>query len=64
MTCKCDCCFVRQLSSEWEATRIEALHWMSTLLAIYYSEVIDIHRVPVIPFMHISMNLSVYIFLC
>ncbi|KAM7271617.1 hypothetical protein ACFE04_030831 [Oxalis oulophora] len=30
----------RQLSSEWEATRIEALHWMSTLLDRYRPEVL------------------------
>ncbi|XP_016441220.1 protein VAC14 homolog [Nicotiana tabacum] len=30
----------RQLSSEWEATRIEALHWMSTLLNRHRSEVL------------------------
>ncbi|QCD89573.1 protein VAC14 homolog isoform X2 [Vigna unguiculata] len=30
----------RQLSSEWEATRIEALHWMSTLLSRHRSEVL------------------------
>ncbi|XP_020220630.1 protein VAC14 homolog isoform X2 [Cajanus cajan] len=31
----------RQLSSEWEATRIEALHWMSTLLNKYRTEVLQ-----------------------
>ncbi|XP_020233089.1 protein VAC14 homolog isoform X3 [Cajanus cajan] len=30
----------RQLSSEWEATRIEALHWISTLLYRHRSEVL------------------------
>ncbi|XP_019266475.1 PREDICTED: protein VAC14 homolog isoform X1 [Nicotiana attenuata] len=30
----------RQLSSEWEATRIEALHWMWTLLNRHRSEVL------------------------
>ncbi|XP_022725366.1 protein VAC14 homolog isoform X3 [Durio zibethinus] len=30
----------RQLDSEWEATRIEALHWISTLLNRYHSEVL------------------------
>ncbi|XP_059291696.1 protein VAC14 homolog isoform X1 [Lycium ferocissimum] len=30
----------RQLSSEWEATRIEALHWVSTLLNRHRSEVL------------------------
>ncbi|KAH1260672.1 Protein VAC14 [Glycine max] len=30
----------RQLSSEWEATRIEALHWISTLLSRHRSEVL------------------------
>ncbi|KMZ66241.1 VAC14-like protein [Zostera marina] len=30
----------RLLSSEWEATRIEVLHWMSTLFNRYYDEVI------------------------
>ncbi|KAJ8555081.1 hypothetical protein K7X08_000016 [Anisodus acutangulus] len=30
----------RKLSSEWEATRIEALHWMSTLLNRHRSEVL------------------------
>ncbi|XP_075082941.1 protein VAC14 homolog isoform X2 [Nicotiana tabacum] len=30
----------RQLSSEWEATRIEALHWMWTLLNKHRSEVL------------------------
>ncbi|PHT68556.1 Protein VAC14 -like protein [Capsicum annuum] len=30
----------RQMSSEWEATRIEALHWMSTLLNRHRSEVL------------------------
>ncbi|KAM7254804.1 hypothetical protein ACFE04_020045 [Oxalis oulophora] len=30
----------RQLSSEWEATRIEALHWISTLLNQHRTEVI------------------------
>uniref|UniRef100_A0A1D1ZJJ1 Protein VAC14 n=1 Tax=Anthurium amnicola TaxID=1678845 RepID=A0A1D1ZJJ1_9ARAE len=29
-----------QLSNEWEATRIEALHWMATLLARHRAEVI------------------------
>ncbi|XVF43564.1 hypothetical protein PTKIN_Ptkin02bG0049900 [Pterospermum kingtungense] len=37
----------RQLDSEWEATRIEALHWISTLLNRHRSEVVllvlDIH---------------------
>ncbi|KAF5450330.1 hypothetical protein F2P56_030690 [Juglans regia] len=31
----------RQLSSEWEATRIEALHWISTLLERYRKEVLS-----------------------
>ncbi|KAK6931636.1 Vacuolar protein 14, C-terminal Fig4-binding domain [Dillenia turbinata] len=31
----------RQLSSEWEATRIEALHWISTLLNRHRSEVLS-----------------------
>ncbi|XP_077236032.1 protein VAC14 homolog isoform X2 [Tasmannia lanceolata] len=31
----------RQLSSEWEATRIEALHWIATLLARHRTEVIS-----------------------
>ncbi|KAH0671226.1 hypothetical protein KY285_025827 [Solanum tuberosum] len=31
---------MRQMSSEWEATRIEALHWMSTLLNRHRSEVL------------------------
>ncbi|CAK8579634.1 unnamed protein product [Lathyrus sativus] len=31
----------RQLSSEWEATRIEALHWISTLLNNYRPEVLQ-----------------------
>ncbi|XP_027340164.1 protein VAC14 homolog isoform X4 [Abrus precatorius] len=31
----------RQLSNEWEATRIEALHWISTLLNKYRSEVLQ-----------------------
>ncbi|KHG01887.1 Protein VAC14 [Gossypium arboreum] len=30
----------RQLDSEWEATRIEALHWISTLLNRYRAEVL------------------------
>ncbi|KAK8923988.1 hypothetical protein KSP39_PZI019579 [Platanthera zijinensis] len=30
----------RQITSEWEATRLEALHWMATLLARHRSEVI------------------------
>ncbi|KAG0455502.1 hypothetical protein HPP92_024794 [Vanilla planifolia] len=30
----------RQLTSEWEATRLEALHWIATLLARHRSEVI------------------------
>ncbi|XP_027360061.1 protein VAC14 homolog isoform X3 [Abrus precatorius] len=30
----------RQLSSEWEATRIEALHWISTLLYRHRNEVL------------------------
>ncbi|PKA55629.1 Protein VAC14 like [Apostasia shenzhenica] len=30
----------RQLTSEWEATRLEALHWISTLLVRHRSEVI------------------------
>ncbi|KAK7348916.1 hypothetical protein VNO80_23689 [Phaseolus coccineus] len=30
----------RQLSNEWEATRIEALHWISTLLSRHRSEVL------------------------
>lgn len=37
-----DCCFywlIRQLSSEHEATRIEALHWISTLLNRHRTEV-------------------------
>ncbi|KAB1999600.1 hypothetical protein ES319_D12G173200v1 [Gossypium barbadense] len=37
----------RQLDSEWEATRIEALHWISTLLNRHRAEVVllvlDIH---------------------
>lgn len=33
--------FGRLLSSEWEATRIEVLHWMSTLFNRYYDEVIN-----------------------
>ncbi|KHG02155.1 Protein VAC14 [Gossypium arboreum] len=37
----------RQLDSEWEATRIEALHWISTLLDRHRAEVVllvlDIH---------------------
>ncbi|KAE9607520.1 putative vacuole morphology and inheritance protein [Lupinus albus] len=31
----------RQISSEWEATRIEALHWISTLLIRYRTEVLQ-----------------------
>ncbi|BAT72722.1 protein VAC14 homolog [Vigna umbellata] len=31
----------RQLSSEWEGTRIEALHWMLTLLNKYRNEVLQ-----------------------
>ncbi|XP_019432672.1 PREDICTED: protein VAC14 homolog isoform X2 [Lupinus angustifolius] len=31
----------RQISSEWEATRIEALHWISTLLDRYRTEVLQ-----------------------
>ncbi|ERM95858.1 protein VAC14 homolog isoform X1 [Amborella trichopoda] len=31
----------RQLSSEWEATRIEALHWISTLLSRHRLEVLS-----------------------
>ncbi|KAG5532066.1 hypothetical protein RHGRI_026619 [Rhododendron griersonianum] len=31
---------IRQLSSEWEATRIEALHWISTLLNRHRAEVL------------------------
>ncbi|XP_057963324.1 protein VAC14 homolog isoform X1 [Malania oleifera] len=31
----------RQLSSSWEATRIEALHWISTLLSRHRSEVLS-----------------------
>ncbi|KAG2708318.1 hypothetical protein I3760_05G186100 [Carya illinoinensis] len=31
----------RQLSSEWEATRIEALHWISTLLERHRMEVLS-----------------------
>ncbi|XP_062171505.1 protein VAC14 homolog [Alnus glutinosa] len=31
----------RQLSSEWEATRIEALHWISTLLNRHRTEVLS-----------------------
>uniref|UniRef100_A0A6M2F421 Vacuolar protein 14 C-terminal Fig4-binding domain-containing protein n=1 Tax=Populus davidiana TaxID=266767 RepID=A0A6M2F421_9ROSI len=34
----------RQLSSEWEATRIEALHWISTLL--------NAHRIEVLSFLN------------
>ena len=38
-----NCCFffpaIRQLSSEWESTRIEALHWISTLLNNHRPEV-------------------------
>jgi len=30
----------RQLTSEWEATRIEALHWIATLLSRHRAEVI------------------------
>ncbi|XP_020089671.1 protein VAC14 homolog isoform X1 [Ananas comosus] len=30
----------RELTSEWEATRIESLHWISTLLARYRAEVL------------------------
>ncbi|PIA26692.1 hypothetical protein AQUCO_09100085v1 [Aquilegia coerulea] len=32
----------RQLSNEWEATRIEALHWIGTLLARYRAEVLSV----------------------
>ncbi|CAL0313815.1 unnamed protein product [Lupinus luteus] len=31
----------RQISSQWETTRIEALHWMSTLLNRYRTEVLQ-----------------------
>ena len=31
--------FCSHLSSEWEATRIEALHWISTLLDKHRDEV-------------------------
>ncbi|CAJ1936783.1 unnamed protein product [Sphenostylis stenocarpa] len=31
----------RELSSEWEGTRIEALHWLSTLLNKYRNEVLQ-----------------------
>ncbi|XP_058108317.1 protein VAC14 homolog isoform X2 [Magnolia sinica] len=31
----------RQLSSEWDATRIEALHWIATLLARHRAEVMS-----------------------
>ncbi|XP_008813536.1 protein VAC14 homolog [Phoenix dactylifera] len=31
----------RQLASEWEATRVEALHWIATLLAQHRAEVIS-----------------------
>ncbi|KAH7683473.1 Vacuole morphology and inheritance protein 14 [Dioscorea alata] len=31
----------RELTSEWEATRIEALHWIATLLARHRAEVIS-----------------------
>ncbi|RZC74862.1 hypothetical protein C5167_050339 [Papaver somniferum] len=31
----------RQLSSEWEATRIEALHWIATLLTRHRAEVLS-----------------------
>ncbi|KAF6150807.1 hypothetical protein GIB67_020890 [Kingdonia uniflora] len=31
-----------QLSNDWEATRIEALHWIATLLARYRAEVLSI----------------------
>lgn len=31
----------RQLSSEWEATRIEALHWIGTLLSRHRAEVLS-----------------------
>ncbi|KAH9320795.1 hypothetical protein KI387_015434, partial [Taxus chinensis] len=31
----------RELSSEWEATRLEALHWMAVLLEKYRTEVIS-----------------------
>lgn len=33
------CSSFRELSSEWEATRIEALHWISTLLNRHRAEV-------------------------
>lgn len=32
----------RQLSNEWEATRIEALNWIGTLLARYRAEVLSV----------------------
>lgn len=32
-------CYNRELTSEWEATRIEALHWIATLLARHRAEV-------------------------
>ncbi|KAF5184427.1 Two-component response regulator orr21 [Thalictrum thalictroides] len=32
----------RQLTNEWEATRIEALHWIGTLLARYRAEVLSV----------------------
>ena len=31
---------LRDLTSEWETTRIEALHWIATLLAQHRTEVI------------------------
>ncbi|KAK1313086.1 hypothetical protein QJS10_CPA06g02091 [Acorus calamus] len=34
----------RQLSSEWEATRIEALHWIAMLLTRHRSEAVEMRR--------------------
>ncbi|URE24089.1 hypothetical protein MUK42_15831 [Musa troglodytarum] len=42
----------RELTSEWEATRIEALHWISALLARYRSEVAMIPNVHVISYLN------------
>jgi len=56
-------CLVRQLSSEWEATRIEALHWISTLLNRHRIEVIRLLSSSILIHLdcYINILLDIYI---
>lgn len=56
-------CLVRQLSSEWEATRIEALQWISILLDRHRIEVTRLFSSSILIYYGCSINilLDVYI---